>query len=237
MEKRRLFVALLVVALVAGAAIVFLLARGDDEGVLLAEQSTVAGATGAARRTESTPATEARGQGAGPQARHRPSSEEDRALARGFHEAVRDARMRSRGAPATPPDTPTPTPAPDDEARGSLDPQYIRDAVRELTPLIAECYDRALEQQADLQGNLVVEFTIEGAPDVGGVVEETTIADASTLRHPSLEECVRETMYTLRLPAPEGSGSVHVRYPFRFARTDDSAAGAGADGHAPADEH
>jgi hypothetical protein len=160
--------------------------------------------------------------------------ENARALARGFHAAVQDARQRSQNTTPTGNAAPTPNNAPpaDDDARGTLDPQYIRDAVQELRPLIAECYDRALEEQSDLEGSLVVEFTLEGEPGVGGVVEGTRIADTSTLTHPSLDECVRETMYTLRLPAPGGSGSVHVRYPFRFSPRDESDGGAATSGDA-----
>ena len=172
--------------------------------------------------------------GAAQHARRSVISDEERALARALHAAVEEA-ARTRSLLATSPPTaaaaPPGVPPAGDEAHGSLDPQYIRDAVRELKPLLAECYERALEEQVGLAGTLMVEFTIEGEPEVGGVVEDTTIAETSTLRHPSLDECVRETMYTLRLPAPEGSGTVHVRYPFRFAPTDDEAdAGTDVDG-------
>jgi hypothetical protein len=32
-----------------------------------------------------------------------------------------------------------------------------------------------------------------------------------------MEECVRETMYALKLEAPKGGGSVKVRFPFVLA--------------------
>jgi hypothetical protein len=104
-----------------------------------------------------------------------------------------------------------------DPPRGSMDPQYIQDAVRAIQPLIAECYELALHEDQTLEGRLVVEFDIEGEPDAGGVVEGTSINEDSTLHHPTLEECVRETLYVLELPAPEGGGFVHVRYPFGFS--------------------
>ena len=100
---------------------------------------------------------------------------------------------------------------------GTLDAEYIRAAIQELKPLLAECYELAREEQTDLEGRLVVQFEIVGEPDVGGIVETSAIDEASDLRHPVLDECVRETMYTAELPAPEGGGRVTVRYPFNFA--------------------
>ncbi len=151
---------------------------------------------------------------------------EVRALARALRERIESARTEREGAEAS---------APPDEVRslvetggssingspdapGRLDPAYIREAVRELQPLIAECYELALEEDDTLAGRLVLEFDIEGEPEVGGVVEDSAIGDESTLTHPTLDECVRETIYTLELPAPEGGGMVHVRYPFTFSR-------------------
>jgi hypothetical protein len=103
------------------------------------------------------------------------------------------------------------------EPRGSLDREYIREAVRAVTPLLAECYELAREEDPTLEGRLIVEFTIGGDPEVGGVVEQSAVAEDSALRHPVLDECVRETMYTIELPPPEEGGRVDVRYPFVFS--------------------
>jgi hypothetical protein len=82
---------------------------------------------------------------------------------------------------------------------------------------VKECYENALRDQPDLGGKLTVEFSIAGEPELGGVVTESRIAptDAGPL-HAGLEECVRETMYGLKLDAPAGGGTVKVRYPFVF---------------------
>ena len=100
---------------------------------------------------------------------------------------------------------------------GSLDKEYIRASIRELVPLVKECYENALLERPDLGGKLTVEFSIAGEPAIGGVVAESRIVgtDAGTL-HAGLEECVRETMYGLKLEAPAGGGIVKVRYPFVF---------------------
>ncbi|MBW2461891.1 MAG: AgmX/PglI C-terminal domain-containing protein [Deltaproteobacteria bacterium] len=153
---------------------------------------------------------------------------EVREIARALRERIENTRTERQAAEAS---------APPDEVRslvetggsavngspdapGRLDPAYIREAVRELQPLIAECYELAREEDDSLAGRLVLEFDIEGEAEVGGVIASSAIGDESTLRHPTLDECVRETIYTLELPAPEGGGMVHVRYPFTFSQED-----------------
>jgi hypothetical protein len=110
-------------------------------------------------------------------------------------------------------------PEEDAERVGRLDPEYIRGAIRELQPLLRECYHLALEEaerqgQEAPQGRLVTRFVIGGEPDVGGVIEESEVMDESDVRHPLLEECFTETLYTVELPAPEEGGRVTVHYPF-----------------------
>lgn len=112
-------------------------------------------------------------------------------------------------------------PEEDAERLGRLDPQYIRDAIRDLQPLLRECYELALEDarssgRETLEGRLVTRFVIGGEPDVGGVIEESSVMDESDLRHPLLEECFTETLFTVELPAPEEGGRVTVHYPFVF---------------------
>lgn len=75
------------------------------------------------------------------------------------------------------------TPAPALPADGDLDKEYIRTAVRELLPMVAECYEEGLERDPMLSGSVIVDFTIEGEPGVGGVVGESAVdGTASTAR-------------------------------------------------------
>jgi hypothetical protein len=106
------------------------------------------------------------------------------------------------------------------EPEGRIDPQYIRDAIESVKPLLAECYELGVDEahragEAAPEGRVLVQFVFAGEPDVGGIVEESEVlADESDIQTPAIHECVRETLYTLELPAPEGGGRITVRYPF-----------------------
>jgi RNA polymerase sigma-70 factor (ECF subfamily) len=105
---------------------------------------------------------------------------------------------------------------------GELDKEYIRGRVRELIPLIQECYENALRTNPTLGGRLMVSFSIVGDPSVGGLVANSTIDDEkSTIGDKPMRECVQETMYAAKFAPPSESGEVKVEYPFVF-RAEDS---------------
>ncbi len=116
--------------------------------------------------------------------------------------------------------------APAEERAGSMDPEYIREAVQSLRPLLAECYELARdaaerEERAVPEGRLVTRFVFTGEPEVGGVVEESSVLEESTLRDPILEECFSETLFTLELPPPDEGGTITVHYPFQLSHEPD----------------
>ena len=124
-------------------------------------------------------------------------------------EHIAAARARRSSAPSA---TPGAAPPPQE-----LSKDYIRTQVRELVPLITECYTKALEEDPKLGGKLVVKFAIGGEPDVGGLVESSEVDPAeSTITHAGMIECVRETMYGAEFVAPQEGGRVEVHYPFEF---------------------
>ena len=141
-------------------------------------------------------------------------------------DAIRAARARRTAS--TPPTASSPP------SRGGLsgdtllgdadaDKEVIRANVRELIPLVSECYEQALERRPTLAGTLVVKFTIEGEPDVGGIIGSSEIdKDESSLDDAEVHECVRETMFALELPPPTGGGVVNVTYPFEFRTADEA---------------
>lgn len=99
----------------------------------------------------------------------------------------------------------------------SLDPEYIKSAIAEqLVPVARECYESALEDQPELAGKLVANFTIVGAEEVGGIVEEAEISEDSTLDSAFVRECMRESLMAVTFEPPTDGGSVQVSYPFIF---------------------
>ncbi|MCB9613524.1 MAG: hypothetical protein H6722_13835 [Sandaracinus sp.] len=160
-------------------------------------------------------------------------SREEVAELRAAIEAARNERVREGAAELAANPNPTGAaagvevpPEQDAERLGRLDAQYIRDAIRDLQPLLRECYDLAraeAERAGEVapEGRLVTRFVIGGEPDVGGVIEESEVMDQSDVRHPLLEECFTQTLFTVELPAPEEGGRVTVHYPFVLRVGDD----------------
>lgn len=144
-----------------------------------------------------------------------------RAVADVFRARVAEARevRVARVQRSVPPD-------PDEDAAGTLDAEYIQDAVQAVRPLLQECYELALDAVSESgedapEGRLLARFVISGEPDVGGVVEESEILEESEIHHPVLDECFQQTLYTLELPAPEDGGRVTVNYPFTLRNDDE----------------
>jgi hypothetical protein len=108
--------------------------------------------------------------------------------------------------------------APENHTPATLDKQYIADAIADIRPLIQECFDLGRAQDPKLQkARVVVQFSIVGDEKLGGVVDESKIDEGNSEDTNSLLlQCVRETMYSLELPAPQGQGRIEVTYPFRF---------------------
>jgi pyruvate/2-oxoglutarate dehydrogenase complex dihydrolipoamide acyltransferase (E2) component len=99
----------------------------------------------------------------------------------------------------------------------------IQDAMQEMLPLIKECYTNALEDQPELEGKLVLNYTISGDEDVGGIVEESEIdGDRSDDIGDSeaLVQCITETIYTIDIDPPPG-GETSISYPIVFSAGDD----------------
>jgi hypothetical protein len=66
---------------------------------------------------------------------------------------------------------------------------------------------------------VVLELSIVGNDELGGVVEEVEVrTEETTLTDVEFLTCVRESMYTTTFDAPPaGQNSVTVTYPFSFA--------------------
>lgn len=109
------------------------------------------------------------------------------------------------------------------KTEAKLAQSYIMNAIEEMKPLLLECYTAALEDDPGLgEGKMLVEFEVVGDHELGGVIAESRILEErSELVAPGLNECLRESMYALELPEPEGRGRLKVTYPFQFTQPRD----------------
>lgn len=107
-----------------------------------------------------------------------------------------------------------------DAGAPTLDKNYINGRVRDIVPLIRECYDLARRHRPDLAGKVKLRFAVAGEPGVGGVVENAAIVrnrdggvDAAEA---ALDECVTATVESLSFPAPPAGGRIEVVIPMVF---------------------
>lgn len=103
--------------------------------------------------------------------------------------------------------------------RENLPQRYIGQKIVELSPLLKECYVAELEDRGHVSGKVVVEISLIGEEEYGGLVEEVNVLESqlSRERSESFLECLRETLYAIQLDAPEWGGRQTVKYPFYFS--------------------
>jgi len=95
--------------------------------------------------------------------------------------------------------------------------KYVLDQIGEIIPLVKECYTNSLDQSPELEGRVTVRFAVIADPEYGGLIQDSEIV-GDTVGSESLNECVRETMYGLRLQPPESIGMAVISYPFMFKK-------------------
>ena len=91
-------------------------------------------------------------------------------------------------------------------AQGDLDKAIIRRYVRKSQPQIAECYEKALAVNPDLEGTVQTQFFI--TPN--GNVASSTASGVD----PAVANCIGEVIKKIEFPKPQGGGGVQVNYPF-----------------------
>jgi TonB family protein len=95
-------------------------------------------------------------------------------------------------------------------SQGSLSADSIRAVVEKNIRGVKACYEKALTQQPDLQGKVVVRFTI--GPE--GKITDFSIEE-STMGSKEVEGCILSRMRRWEFPKPD-QGPVTVSYPFIF---------------------
>ncbi len=93
-------------------------------------------------------------------------------------------------------------------AANSLDMNVVRRPIRAATPRIAGCYERQLAVTPNLEGTVIVAFTIA----TSGKVTEAS----ATGMDDTVASCVVRVIRTLRFPGPPAT--IRVSYPFTFRR-------------------
>lgn len=98
------------------------------------------------------------------------------------------------------------------QIRGSLDKEIIKRVVRQHRNEIRYCYEKELQKNAKLAGQIKVKFTISGT---GRVI--SAIVSSSTVKNRSVEGCMTRKIRRWAFPEPKGGGIVIVNYPFNFS--------------------
>jgi len=94
---------------------------------------------------------------------------------------------------------------------GTLDTSRIASTVKGRIGGVKSCYEKELKRNPQLQGKIVMQFTISEA---GRVIDVSAKSDS--LGEPSVAECIKAQMERWKFPAPDG-GTVTVAFPFIFA--------------------
>lgn len=95
------------------------------------------------------------------------------------------------------------------EVRGSIDKAEIQRVVRTHVNDVKHCYDQGLARRPDLEGKVVLKFTIG---KTGSVVAATV--QETSLNERQVEQCIASAAMRWTFPKPTGEGIVVISYPF-----------------------
>lgn len=120
---------------------------------------------------------------------------------------------------APPPTTRTPVVQPIVVCRLPMTPELGADTIRRVVQTheseVRRCYQRALLDDATLEGRVMLRFVIASQ---GPVIRAH--AWSSEFSHPGMMRCVAAAAKRWRFPIPVGVGMTIVNYPYRFAVPD-----------------
>ncbi len=103
-------------------------------------------------------------------------------------------------------------PPPDPSKLGKATLRY---AIRDLQPLLLECYSDAFDRLPRKDGTLEVKLVLVGEPEVATLVDEVELGgDSHLTKDTAFVECMRETLFTIELPAMASAETWNVHYPF-----------------------
>ncbi len=95
----------------------------------------------------------------------------------------------------------------------------IKSAMREVIPLLAECYEAEIPSLAEPSTKIVAELTLTGDPDIGTVVDAKQLFDdTGKPLSTKFDDCLRTTFQSLALPPLAEGDHFEVHYPFLFSK-------------------
>jgi hypothetical protein len=105
----------------------------------------------------------------------------------------------------------------------AMDPEEIRNSVRDVLPLLADCYTQAPAEVQEAGGTLVAELTVTGEPDVGALIQDVAVieGDDVLIANADFRECITQNLLSVELPPLDAGGELTIRYPFAFALSED----------------
>jgi hypothetical protein len=89
---------------------------------------------------------------------------------------------------------------------GEMSKEAMRVINHEFMPLVDECYEQARQRRPELRGMLAVGVKLAGAEEIGGIIEDLEPAPSNEVEDTELVECVRQSAFSIRLPAPSRNG-------------------------------
>lgn len=99
------------------------------------------------------------------------------------------------------------------EVRGGLEDAVVRRIIEERLPAIRICYETALLTAPELQGEIVLSWTVQPQGLVSDVMAESKESSSE-----DLQTCLKERVAQWKFPEPKGGGIVNIRYPFVFRK-------------------
>jgi RNA polymerase sigma factor (sigma-70 family) len=202
-------------ALVLATAVAWYVQTSASQNEQTERSVTTLTATASPSRASSV---DARARGAPPSVRKLASRGKRDQLVETIRAAYRERISKSHAATATTSAGTARAIAGSDVESDEADPDkdYVRDAMTALLPMVVDCYKQARIAHPALSGILVVNFTIEGEPGVGGVVTRSAIDPTSEIKDPDFGQCVEQTMFAIEIDPPANGGTVNVTFPFTF---------------------
>ncbi len=119
---------------------------------------------------------------------------------------------------------------------GELSKDEIRDGVREVIPMLTDCYELMLDKHPAMAGQVVAKLVLDHEPDLGTIVtmeDDSAVAMTGAARGADdhalradlndFRQCLTATLESVALPplGDKDGGRIEVTYPFVFAVNED----------------